>query len=158
MKKLLVLCMLGMMLFNGTAFAGERIVAPSPGDDLVINLKFIFHRPKFECQRGFGVCLVFSATWEETKTINREEFCLTRGYINERNQLVVSISEEDLTKYENGAALPYFKDKTSISILDPYNLPDETCKALGASPPLTIKPGNYPVSYSNGVYTVIFQL
>ena len=158
MKKFFVFSMLGVLLFTGNLFADDSKSIPPAGDDLVISLKIIFHRPKLECERGFGICLLLNISWEESKVTNDQNHCLARGWINERNQLVIEVKETDLTKYEGGSTLAYFKDKTSISIIDPYPLSDETCRAFGTKPPKTIKPGNYPVSYENGVYTVIFQL
>ena len=151
--------MLGVLFMTGNLFATElKSVLPSAGDGLVIDLKITFHRPKFDCQRGFGICLAVSATWNDSGNSGGNDFCYVKASVNERNQLIVEISEAALAKYEGGSSLPYFKDKTTIPILDPYTLPEETCRVLGVKPPQTIKPGNYPVTYQDGVYTVIFQL
>jgi hypothetical protein len=158
MKKIILLSMLGMMFFSGTSFASEMKSSVSAPTGVWIKLLINFHRPKMECQRGFGLCFVFSWGFEELDGFSEKNLCLAKGQLNDRNQFIIEVDETSLTKYEGGSTLPYFKNKASISILDPYTLTDVTCRALGSSAPKTIKPGNYPVSYENGVYTIVFQL
>ncbi|MEI6434109.1 MAG: hypothetical protein WCP32_04630 [Bacteroidota bacterium] len=158
MKKFFVFSMLSVLLLTGDLFATEVKPIPLAGDDLIVNIKLIFHRPKKDCKSGFGICLIFNMSWEDAQVNNDNTQCLAKGSINERNQLTIVVAESELNKYDGGSALPYFRDKTTIPILDPYPLTPELCRAFGANPPLTIKPGNYPVSFENGVYTVIFQL
>ena len=158
MKKIIILTLLSIITIAGSIYADNHVAIPNPGDDLIINIRVVFHRPKFDCLRGFGICAFWNWQIEDTQLNDWDKFCPAKAYINDRNQLVVSVQEEYLNKYENGSTLPYFKDKTSISILDPFNIPDQTCKALGVVSPQAIKPGNYPVTYSDGIYTVIFQL
>ena len=130
---------------------------PSP-TAVWVKFTFNFHRPKTGCEGGFGICFDVTFGVEAPIGRNDQNLCPVRGKLNDRNQLIVEITEKDLAGYENGSTLTYFKDKTSISILDPYTLSPATCKALGSATPLTIKPGNYPVSFADGVYSVVFQL
>lgn len=159
MKKILLLSMLGIMFISESLFAVEMKSCPNPPTGVWIKIMVNLHRPKLDCERGFGICFAVSWGLEERPILGSEQnLCSMRGQINELNQLVLEVDETVLSKYEGGAALPYFKDKTSISILDPYTLPEATSRALGSSVPVTIKPGNYPVTFANGVYRVVFQL
>ncbi len=154
----MLLIMLGVIFITDSSFATgvkSGLCAPTA---VWIHLEFIFHRPKFDCERGFGICFAATAGIDRSGASSENRVCNVRGQLNERNQLLIEVDEVALTKYEGGSSIPYFKDKTSISILDPYILPEPACRALGATSALTIKPGNYPVSFQNGVYTVVFQL
>ncbi len=158
MKKMMLFVMLGLIFFSETLTANELRPCMSPPTGVWIKLLINLHRPKLNCESGFGVC--FLVTWgiENAGGTSENKLCPVKGQLNERNQLIIEIDEEAIARYEGGAALRYFKDKTSISIPDPYPIPDATCRALGANTPLTVKPGTYPVSFQNGVYTIIFQL
>jgi hypothetical protein len=158
MRKMMLLAMLGLMFLTETAFAtGMKSVMAAPSA-VWIKLEVIFHRPKFNCESGFGICVLVTAGIDGPGVSAENKSCNVRGMLNERNQLVLEIDEVALSKYENGAAYIYFKDKTSVAIPEPYTIPAATCRALGSATPLTIKQGNYPVSFHNGVYTVVFQL
>lgn len=163
MKKIYLLGLIGMlMLISDALMAADRIAMPSTASYLPVwvNIRIVFKRPKFNCERGFGLCITFSAGIENqlAQTSSEEPGCPVKIQLNERNQLMIQVAESELTKYEGGASLIHFKGKSSITIEDPTPLPDGLCKALGTSPPLTIKPGDYPVSYNNGTYLVTFQL
>jgi hypothetical protein len=157
MKKIMLLTMLSMMLITSMNFAGEVKQFCPPQDHVWINLKFIFHRPKFDCQRGFGICLIVTGGIDDQSIYPDKPKCVARGQVNLKNQLVIEVKVTDLAKYDGGSALPFFQEKQTISILDSYTMPDETCKALGISQSYTIKPGSYPVSFENGTYTIVFQ-
>ncbi|MEI7500325.1 MAG: hypothetical protein WCK84_07730 [Bacteroidota bacterium] len=157
MKKIILLSLLGIIFLTETSFAEVTKSAAFAPTGIWIKLLVNFHRPKLDCQSGFGLC--FAVSWGLEDNIDgytEKNLCLVRGKLNERNQLVFEIDEVALNNYEDGAALSNFKAKSSISILDAYTLPDATCRALGSSRQFTIKPGNYPVSYENGVYTIVF--
>lgn len=158
MKKFFLLTMTSLIICSGISSATElRSCIPSP-PGFWIKFDFSFHRPKKNCESGFGVCL--DVTYGIDGSVGKvdQNLCPVRGQLNERNQLVVEVTEDALTKYERGSTLPYFKGKTSITISDPYTLSPGTCRALGAGAPLTIKPGIYPVIFEKGTYTVTFQL
>jgi hypothetical protein len=157
MKKFMLLSLLGMMLLVEMNFAGEVKSFSPPQDHVWINLKIIFHRPKFDCMRGFGICLIVSGGIEDQNIHPEKPKCIAKGQVNVKSQLVIEVKLNDLTQYDGGSTLPFFQEKQSISILDPYTLPDETCKALGLAKSYTIKPGLYPVSFGNGTYTIVFQ-
>ncbi len=158
MKKVLLLAVLGMIFLAKTSVGAEMrssCVAPA---SVWIKLNIILHRPKLNCERGFGVCFLFTWGLEQAGGFAEKTFCPVRGMLNEKNQLILEFEEGALTKYEGGSALSNFKDKTSITILDPYTVPESTCRALGSASSITIKPGTYPVLYQNKVYTIVFQL
>ncbi|HNY04120.1 MAG TPA: hypothetical protein PKG48_16110 [Bacteroidales bacterium] len=124
-----------------------------------IKFELNLHRPKLGCERGFGLCLIVTTGFNTDNLVSKESGLLpVRGRVNERNQLVVEISEEALTKYERGSSLPFFRNRNSITIQDPYEVPEPVCRSLGISFPRFVKPGTCPVTYQNGVYTVTFQL
>jgi hypothetical protein len=158
MKKIVLLSMLGLMFLNESLLAAENKSCTSPPAAVWIKLLITFHRPKFNCESGFSICLLVTWGLEAPVGSSEKKTCAARGLLNERNQLIVEVDEDALTKYEGGAALRYFKDKTSIPIPDPYAIPEATCRALGSTLPLIIRQGNYPVTFQNGVYTVVFQL
>lgn len=150
--------MLGMIFLVETSM-GAGVKSPIyPPTGVWIKLNINFHRPKLNCERGFGICFLVSVGFEDMSGASERKLCPARGRINERNQLVVEIEETLLARYEGGSTLPNFKDKTTITLADPYTIPEPTCRALGSSTTLTIKPGSYPVSCNNNVYTVVFQL
>jgi hypothetical protein len=157
MKKLMLLSLLSMMFIAEMCLAGDLKSFAPPQDHVWINLKFIFHRPKFDCQRGFGICLIVTGGIDDQNMYPEKSKCIAKGQVNAKNQLVIEVKVTDLSQYDGGSALPFFQEKQSISILDPYTLPDETCKALGLAKSYTINPGLYPVSFGNGAYTIVFQ-
>jgi hypothetical protein len=158
MKKYMLLTMMSVFLLAGSSEAADVCASPLRLPEVWIKLTIKFHRPKTDCQTGFGICFDLSAGIENPVGSNGRDVCPVRARLNDKNQLVLEVAETALTAYENGGSLPYFQGKTSVTIIDPYSLSAGTCKALGSSPPLTIKPGNYPVSFANGIYTVVFQL
>jgi len=157
MKKIMLLSMLGMIFLTEMSFASEMKLCNYAPEGIWIKLLINFHRPRTNCQSGFGLCFVVTWGWEELNGFSEKNLCPVKGQLKERN-LFIEVNAADLTTYESGSTLTYFKEKTSISILDSYTLPDATSRALGSITPLTIKPGNYPVSFKNGVYTIVFQL
>lgn len=159
MKKLILFSVLGMMLLSGSAYASDVIAIPAASSSAWVNIRITFHRPKLECKRGFGICFEFSVGFEDNMDAGADyNTCPVRAQLNEKNQLILQINDRELTKYEGGSTLSYFKDKTSLTLEDPYTLSGTTSKALGSTAPLTIRQGVYPVSYNAGVYTVIIQL
>lgn len=157
MKKIFVLAMLGLLGIMDSSIAAEVKPIPTAPTAVWIKLQIIFHRPKFNCESGFGVCFLVSAGFDGSGSPGAGNSCSARGQLNEKNQLIVEVEESVLARYEGGALLRNFKDKTSVTIPDPYVLPETTCRALGSNSPLTIKAGNYPVSFQNGVYSLVFQ-
>lgn len=157
MKKFILMSMLGVMLFSDTIFAtGTFLGNPSPAG---VWIKFIinFHRPRFNCERAFGICFDIEWGLEGNDGPMAPKGCAVRGQINDLNQLVVEIKESDLMNYESGSTLSYFKDKNTITIPDPYTFSEKTCKSLGLTSQFTVRPGDYPVIFREGVYTVVFQ-
>jgi hypothetical protein len=158
MKRMIVLSMLGILLFTGTSRATGTIAPPPAPLGVWIKLSIVFHRPKKDCVSGFGICFMVTAGIDKPVGPGQGNLCPGRGLLNDRNQLVVEIDESALAAYEDGSVLHNFRGKDMITIPDPYPLPDVTCRALGSLRPLIIEPGNYPVTYKKGTYTVVFQL
>jgi hypothetical protein len=158
MKKVVIAFILTVLCVTQVSYGTELKPLSIAPTGVWIKLNINLHRPKFNCERGFGLCFLVSWGFEKPVGTAEKNLCQARGILNERNQLIIEIDEDQLSKYEGGSVLPYFKDKTYIPILDPYEIPEATCRALGSPGSLTIKPGNYPVSYQNNVYRVIFQL
>jgi hypothetical protein len=156
MKKIVILMIISLLGIQGLSMASE-VTSKSTDVGIWIKIYLKFHRPKYECERGFGFC--FDVTAGIEKGINPDEkVCPVKAKLDQMNQLVFEISEYDLIKYEKATTLPYFKDKSSITLEEAYSLSPETCRYLGSSNPITIKAGTYPLKYSNKTYTIIFQL
>lgn len=157
MKKIILLSILGMLLIAQTCLATETKSVANAPTSIWLKLVINFHRPKFKCESGFSICFIFSWGIEVPTGSNDNKLCIGRGQYNDQNQFVLEVEEAALAKYEDGSTLPYFKDKKSITIMDPYTFPEPTCRALGSAAPITIQPGSYPVTYRNGTYTIVFQ-
>lgn len=164
MKKQIVLTLVSVLLLSGASFAtemqsctGESPVAVKAPVGVWVKVTVIFHRPKLDCLKGFGFC--FNVNWgiEGGGSVNDERGCPVTMRL-ESNQLTMQVTEKELSIYEGGTTLPYFEGKTSITLEDPAELPPGITRELGSSTPIVIKPGTYPVSYQNGIYTVIIHL
>jgi len=164
MKKIALLILANVLLFSGFTLASEMqsktdysplsVTAPV---GVWVKLTIIFHRPKRDCLKGFGLC--FNIEWgiDGAGSPNEVKGCPVNMKI-ENNQLIMQVKESDLQNYEQGSTLTYFKDKTSMTLEDLTELPPGITRELGSSTPIVIKPGTYPVTYQNGIYTVVFQL
>jgi len=157
MKKITLLSLIGMILFSEAIFASVTEINTSPGPIFWIKISLNFHRPKYNCLSGFGICLSVSAGVDKMG-MPASGSCPGLMAINDQNQLLILVTEENLRNYENGSTLPYFKDKTTITLEDSYTLPPATCKELGANDPVIIRPGRYTVSFANNTYTVTIPL
>ena len=154
---MMLLSILSLMILSQISFASEMKPVTCAPTGIWIKLLINFHRARTNCQSGFGLCFVVTWGVEEPEGFSAKNLCPVKGQLKEQN-LFIEVNEADLTTYENGSTLSYLRDKTSISILDPYTLTDATSRALGSNTPITIKPGTYPVSFQNGIYTIVFQL
>ena len=144
---------------SGAKEAGSFIYMSSPAASAWINLRVTFHRPKYNCERGFGLCFAVTVGYDDSMPGGSEgSLCPVKAQLNARNQLIIQVEESALADYEGGSALANFKGKSSLALEDPFTLSNETSKALGSSAPLTIPAGEYPVSISSGIYTVVVQL
>jgi hypothetical protein len=156
MKKIAIIMIISLLGIQGLSIAGElSMKSPELGVWIKIHLKF--HKPKLDCEKGFGFCFVFSGGIDGPMKLD-EKVCQIKAKLDELNQLVFEISEDDLINYDNGSTLPYFKDQKSITLDESYTLSPETCRHLGTSNPITIKAGTYLLRYSNKTYTVIFKV
>lgn len=158
MKRTVIFSLLIFIVMTGMTGGFEPAPMPAPTPGLNFNFKIVFKRPKMNCERGFGICLITSVYWGESLGGREQSQCPASITLNERKQLTISVKEQDLTKYDGGSALPYFKGKSSVTIPDPYAIPEEICRNLGADPPLTIPSGTYPVTYEDGIYTLVIRL
>lgn len=157
MKKIMLLSLIGMILLSESTFASVTEITTSPRSSVWVKISLIFHRPKFDCLSGFGFCLDVSAGVDKM-AMPVSSSCPVLMKINDQNQLLIQVTEENLRNYENGSTLPYFKDKTAITLEDSYTLTPATCRELGANNPVIIRPGRYPVMYANNTYTVTIPL
>jgi hypothetical protein len=157
MKKIILFLMPGLIFLTGTVSGTEMRSSASPPTGVWIKLNINLHRQKMNCERGFGLCFIFTWGFEDESASSEKNACPARGMLNERNQLVIELDEAALARYEGGASLPYFRGKSSVTIPETYDLPESTCSALGSKKPLTVKPGNYPVSCKGSTYTITFQ-
>jgi hypothetical protein len=156
MKKIAIIMIISLLGIQGLSIASE-LSMKSPIEGIWIKIQLKFHKPKLDCERGFGFCFIFSGGIEGAMKLD-EKVCSAKAKLDEMNQLVFEISEYDLIKYENGSTLPYFQDQKSITLDEPYTLSPEICRQLGTSNPITIKAGTYLLRYSNKTYTVIFKV
>ena len=152
----MLLSILCMMLASHLSFASEMKPVTCAPTGIWIKLLINFHRPRTNCESGFGLCFIVTWGVEEPAGFPVKNLCPVRGQLKDKN-LCIEVNEADLATYESGSTLSYFRDKSSVTILDSYTLPDATSRALGSNTPITIKPGTYPVSYQNGTYTIVFQ-
>ena len=144
-----------MVAFSGSVFA-ESVPSTSPDVTFWIKFSVTFHRPKLDCKQGFGLC--FDVEWGLDGSAGTPlKACPVKGCLTDNNKFLVQVNEEDLARYENGSTLSYFKGKNTITLEDPYTFSPEVSKKLGSPMPITIKPGVYPVSYSNRAYTITFS-
>jgi len=141
--------------------SGKVNLNPNPSASLSVWVKIIinFHRPKLQCQSGFGICIEFQVGTDKAtgSTGYAAALCPAQARISAGGQIELKVTEEDLLNYENGFALPYFK-KGSITLEDPYTFSDAVTRQLGATRQLTIKPGSYPVVYDASALTYTVAL
>lgn len=161
MKKIITICLLSTLMLAGAVQSGKsNNVNLNPGAaaaySVWIKITINFHRPKMQCQSGFGICLDFEAGLSKPYGGG---LCPVQARINAAGQLELSVTQDDLQKYENGFALPYFKSET-LTIEDPYTFSDPVTRQLGLDRQLTVKPGSYPVEYdaSTRTFTVKFTI
>ena len=156
MKKVILTLLLGSLILGNSLSAAETAPTPSSPAGVWIKLIINFHKPKFDCERGFGFC--FDIEWGlQEGAPSAPAGCLVRAKIDERKIMVMEIAEADLLAYENGTTLPYFKNQKAIMLDESFTFSEKSSKALGESNRFTIKPGTYPVTYKNGIYTVVFK-
>jgi len=158
MKKITLLTIIGILLFSGATFATEfKSKLPGTPAGVWITLHIKFHKPKWDCKRGFGLCFNITFGFEDEAKPNTEAVCRIKMLLN-NNQLIMKVREIDLQSYENGSTLPYFSGKSSIMLDEPTEIPASFCRQLGTSGSIVIKPGTYPVTFKDNTYTVVFQL
>jgi hypothetical protein len=154
MNKLVLLLIVGIFSMNLVyANAESRIMNPRP--DVVITIKLNLHSKKQDCIAGFGFCKISINLSFEDKVNPGVETVVGKAFINAQNQLVIKLNETDLNNYENGSVLKYLNGKKSVSIDTTYELTNDLCTALGSPRPLIIKEGTYPLSFDQGIYTIV---
>jgi len=158
MKKIMLLSLIGMIFLSESTFATITELFANPGPPSVwIKITLNFHRPSTNCETGFGICVDISAGVDGMGRPATKS-CPVLMKINDQNQLLIQVTEDDLRFYENGTTLPYFKDKTTITLGDSYTFTPETCKNLGTLNPVVIRPGTYPLNTMNNTYTITIPL
>lgn len=150
--------MLGLLLCTGVLAGNEtRPVMPSR-EGIWVKLNIIFHRRSQDCERGFGICAFFTAGIDGPGVSSEKNGCAARAQLNEKNQLILDVDESALSKYEGGATLVHFRNRTSITLQESFTIPEPVCRKLGPGGTMTIRPGTYPILYQNGVYRITIQL
>ena len=164
MKKSIIICVLCILVFAGAANAAISnpiSVKPNPEASFSVWIKIIinFHRPKLQCQKGFGICLDFQWGTSENPSGPGNSGCIAEVRVNNANQLELLVSEDDLKNYENGFALSYFRSG-SFTLEEPYTFSAGVSGLLGTGKPVTVGNGTYPVVYnpSAKTYTATFPV
>jgi hypothetical protein len=154
MKKLVFLLIVGIFSMN-LVFANAESGLMNPRPDVVITIKLNLHSKKMDCNAGFGFCkITINITFEDN--IKPESEMITgKTFMNGQNQLVIKLNEEDLKNYDNGSVFKYFDGKSSIYVDADYEVTRQVYTALGLQKPVTIKAGTYPLSYDQGIYTIV---
>jgi len=162
MKKFII-CILSILMLNGAVMAVTHTAVnlksnPPASYSVWIKIIINFHRPKLDCQRGFGICLDFEVGTSKATGMG-SDLCPAMARINASGQLELKVAETDLLKYENGSSLQYFKSG-SITIQDGYTFSDPVTKLLVPGGQITIRPGSYPVAYdpTAQTYTVTIAI
>jgi hypothetical protein len=105
----MIISLLGI---QGLSMASE-VTSKSTDVGIWIKIYLKFHRPKYECERGFGFC--FDVTAGIEKGINPDEkVCPVKAKLDQMNQLVFEISEYELIKYEKQR--PYLTLKKKVQL------------------------------------------
>lgn len=161
MKKIITICIASILMsaaFVNAANSNNITAKASSSAAYSVWIKIIinFHRPKTQCQSGFGICLDFEVG---TQKAGGSGLCPAQARINEAGQLELKVTEADLLNYENGFALTYFRNGT-FTLEDPYTFSDPVSRLLNFDGQITVKPGSYPVIYSASSrdYTVTFPI
>ena len=158
MKKIIAICLISILAASGAVYAGKYTSTnfnpgPSPCYSVWIKLIITFHRPKTQCKTGFGICFDVEFGTEKAAGSGSGQ-CPAQARINTAGQLELMVSEEDLLKYENGFALPYFKSGT-LTFEDPYTFSEPVGRKLGIIGQLTVKPGTYTVVFDASAHTYL---
>ncbi len=160
MKKLAIISLFTVLL---AGFFTEPLLAPAVRlsnpcpSGVWVRFDFIFHKPKTNCQTGFGIC-VMSSWGIESNTATNPAACAGRAQINGQNQLIIEVTDDALANYEGGNTLPNFRNRNSITLEDPYTLSLAASRSLGSNTIVTIPAGTYPLAYANHTYTITIQL
>lgn len=164
MKKHVLLILTNLLLFTGVSLAmdfhslpGSSAMAFTSPVGVWVKLTIIFHRPKLQCLKGFGICFDLNYGIEKEDPTIGEEGCPVSMQLD-KSHLKLQVTESALKTYESGGSLQYFQGKPTITLEDDTEIPLEVSRELGSSSPLMIKAGSYPVSFQNGAYIVTFPL
>ncbi|MEI8004628.1 MAG: hypothetical protein WCI48_00365 [Bacteroidota bacterium] len=158
MKKIIAICLVSMLTAAGAVHAGQYVSAnvnpgPSPCYSVWIKLIITFHRPKLQCQSGFGICFDIEVGTDKAAGSGSGQ-CQAQARINAAGQLELMVSEGDLQKYESGFALPYFRSGT-LAFEDPYTFSEPVARKLGTLSQVTIKSGSYTVVYDASAHSYL---
>jgi hypothetical protein len=154
MKKSLAL-LFAIMAAGQSLFAGDPVVMSTPssrGIHFIIDL----HTPRSHCTQYLGVCKL-SVCIE----FNFEDGSLGAGEIpceinfGRNNELIIQLLENNIAKFDPGL-LKFLAGKTTVTIDDTYDITEDISKGLQPQGRVVIRPGTYPFTYVNGVYTFTF--
>lgn len=117
-----------------------------------------WHTPRSQCTKFLGICKItfcVSISFAEDSPGSGEVPCNIT--INRSNELVVQLSEANLSKYDP-ALLKFLTGKTSVIMDDTYDITDEISKGLQPQGRVIIRPGTYSLGHQNGIYTLTIPL
>lgn len=78
------------------------------------------------------------------------------SYDDSLKVLTINFIEAEMEK-DQPEVVDYMRCNSCYEFDAEFILPDDLWKALGASEPLVIKKGSYPVAYKEGVYSITIQ-
>jgi hypothetical protein len=149
MKKLIfptLAVILLMVSFNDLRAGNNKTESTTEVRKIIIRIEIEFGGTEPQCP-GKGLC-----TWS---------FDITRGiigtvnYDGNGNTLSLSFSRKDVETYQPDK-LQYLDGET-FELPKNFVLNEEQNRRLGATKPVVLKAGSYPLTFENGIYTVTFD-
>lgn len=155
MKKSIALFFASLVITQGL-LAIEPVSTSSPASkfEFIIDL----HTPRSNCTKYLGICKIgFCVVIDFSDNAPGSGQIPCSISINRNDELVIQLSEDNISKYDPGL-LKYFEGRTTVSFDDTYDITEEVSKGLQPRGQVVIRPGTYPLSYQNGIYTLVFPL
>lgn len=137
--------------------AMEPVVTPAPSAK-GFSFKIDFHTPRSQCTKFLGICSIsfcLTLNFEEGEIHSGEVPCMIT--LNQRNDLIIQLSEEQISRYDPDF-LKFISGKSTLTFDDTYDISAEISKGIQSQRKVVIRPGDYPLSYQSGTYTLIIPL
>jgi hypothetical protein len=139
MKKI-ILTSIVALLFASASFAG-----------VVITIKIEVGKKSQPNCPGFGWCgMSINVSLEDGMKG-------TFNYDAERASVIIGIPESEILRVQPNK-LVYFKGKSSVVFEEDFIVPQEILSAIKANNSIIIKKGEYPITYTKGIYFIEFPL